>query len=139
MSEIIATAPLAAATATTPALEVAAARNHPMEITRIAASIPGGSELAMRSIQAGHTVEQFQQEALRALASKPIPTADIGMSNAEVQAAISVMRAINALANPTDRAAQDAAAFERECSEAVGKIMGKSARGLFLPARSAKA
>lgn len=107
-------------------------RNHATEITKIAATIPGGAELAMKSIQAGHTVEQFQAEALRAVSNKPVPTADIGMSEKEVKQ-FSMLRAINALANPTDAAAQRAAAFERECSDASAKVMGKSARGLFIP------
>lgn len=107
-------------------------RNHAAEITKIAATIPGGAELAMKSIQAGHTVEQFQAEALRSISTKPVPTADIGMSEKEVKQ-FSMLRAINALANPTDAAAQRAAAFERECSDAQAKVMGKSARGLFIP------
>ena len=107
-------------------------RNHAAEITKVAASIPGGAELAMKSIQAGHTVEQFQAEALRAMSTKPVPTADIGMSANEVKQ-FSMLRAINALANPTDASAQRAAAFERECSDASAKVMGKSARGLFIP------
>ena len=80
MPEIVAAAALAAAALSASAIDSPAARNHPLEITRIAATIPGGSDLAMRSIQAGHTVEQFQQEALRTLASKPVPTADIGLT-----------------------------------------------------------
>lgn len=50
-------------------------RNHAAEIARVAATLPNGAELAMRSIQAGHTVEQFQQEAIRAMSNKPLPTA----------------------------------------------------------------
>ena len=111
---------------------VVSERNHASEITKIAASIPGGAELAMKSIQAGHTVEQFQAEALRAVSNKPLPTADIGLSAKEVKQ-FSMLRAINALANPSDANAQRAAAFERECSDASAKVMGKSARGLFIP------
>jgi len=113
-------------------IEVAEQRNHAAEITKIAATIPGGADMAMRAIQEGKTVEQFQQEAIRALASKPVPTADIGLSKEETKQ-FSVMRAINALSNPGDAAAQRAAAFERECSEAVAKVQGKSARGFFVP------
>ncbi len=117
---------------TDPVIEVVDQRNHAAEITKIAASIPGGAELAMKSIQAGHTVEQFQAEALRSMATKPVQTADIGMDKAEVKR-YSLMRALNALSNPGDQAAQRAAAFERECSEAQAKVLGKSARGLFVP------
>jgi HK97 family phage major capsid protein/HK97 family phage prohead protease len=113
-------------------IEVVDQRNHAADITKIAASIPGGAELAMKSIQAGHTVEQFQAEALRVMSTKPVATADIGMDQKEVKQ-YSLMRALNALSNPGDQAAQRAAAFERECSEAQAKVLGKSARGLFVP------
>ena len=113
-------------------IEVAAQRDHAKEIAAIAATIPGGAELMMRSLQAGHTVEQFQQEAIRAMSNKPLPTADIGMDKKEVKQ-YSLMRALNALANPTDAAAQRAAAFERECSDAAGAKLGKQARGFLVP------
>lgn len=113
-------------------IQVVETRNHASEITKIAAGIPGGAELAMKSIQAGHTVEQFQLEAIRVMSSKPVPTADIGMTDKEVRQ-FSVVRAIHALANPTDMGAQRAAAFEFEASKAVGDKMGKSARGFFVP------
>lgn len=115
-----------------PVIEVVEKRNHAIEISAIAATIPGGSDLAMRAIQDGKTVEEFQQIAIKALSSKPVPTSDIGLNAAEVKS-YSVMRAINAMANPGDRAAQEAAGFERSCSEAVGKKMGKASRGFFLP------
>lgn len=118
-------------------IQVTDQRNHAAEITKIAASIPGGAELAMKSIQAGQTVEQFQAEAIRAMSSKPIPTADIGMDKREVQS-FSMMRVLNALANPSDAGAQRAAAFERECSEAVAAKMGKTARGFFIPSEVQK-
>jgi HK97 family phage major capsid protein/HK97 family phage prohead protease len=117
---------------TTPDIQVVAQRNHAAEISKIAATIPGGAEMGLRAIQEGKTVEEFQTEALRSLASKPVPTSDIGLSQAEAKR-YSVMRAINAMANPGDRAAQEAAGFERACSEAVGKVMGKTARGFFMP------
>ena len=43
------------------------------------------------------------------------------------------MRAINAMANPTDRKAQEAAKFEFECSEAAQRAYGKTAQGVMLP------
>lgn len=113
-------------------IETPAARDHAAEISNAAAAVPGGAELALRSIQAGHTLEQFQAEVIRSLATRPIPTADIGMSERETRS-YSVMRAINALAFPGDAAVQRAAVFERECSEAVAKSVGRAARGLFIP------
>jgi HK97 family phage major capsid protein len=59
--------------------------------------------------------------------------ADIGMSRKE-EKTYSLLRAINALANPSDRAAQRAAAFELECSEAAQRAYGQSAQGILVPA-----
>lgn len=118
-------------TMTTP-VETVAQRNHAAEISAIAAGMPGGAEMALSAIQRGLTVEQFQREALDKLATKAVPTADIGMDKKEVRR-YSVVRALNALANPGDRAAQEAAAFERECSEAAANKLGKQARGFMVP------
>ena len=46
----------------------------------------------------------------------------------------SFTRALNALANPSDRAAQEAAAYEREVSEAI-KTYGKPASGILYPTK----
>ncbi|MGF6348984.1 phage major capsid protein [Variovorax sp. W2I14] len=115
-----------------PIIEVPAQRNHASEISKIASAMPGGAELAMRSIQAGHTVEQFQAEALRSLASKPVPTADIGLTPKETRR-FSMVRALHALANPGDVAARNAAAFEFECSAATSQKLGKASRGILIP------
>lgn len=108
------------------------ARNHAAEISKIARAMPGGAEMALDAIQRGLTVEQFQGEAIAKLTTKPLPTADIGMDKREVQR-FSLLRVLNALANPSDAAAQRAAAFERECSDAVAAKLGKAARGIYLP------
>lgn len=115
-----------------PEISTPEVRNHAAEISKVAASFPGTGELALSAIQRGLTVEEFQREALNKLASKPVPTADVGLSSGEVKR-YSVMRAINALANPGDAAVQRAAAFERECSEAAATKLGKQARGFLVP------
>jgi HK97 family phage major capsid protein len=124
------------ATNTLPAMkiETPVQRNHAAEIAVAAAGcgFAGANDIAMRSIQSGHTVEQFQQELIRSVATKPLPSADIGMGQKEVKS-YSLLRALNALANPTDAAAQRAAAFERECSDAAGQKLGKQARGFLVP------
>jgi HK97 family phage major capsid protein len=127
---IAATAPAAA-----PVITVDS-RNHAVDISKIAASIPGAQEVAMRSIQAGHTTEQFQTELIRTMASKPVPTADIGLTAKETQR-YSVVRAINALSS-NDAASQRAAAFEREVSDAVAQKTGKAARGFYVPSEVQK-
>lgn len=57
-----------------PVMETTLNRNHAAEIAEIAATIPGGPELAIRSLQMGHTVDQFQQEAIKHLSTKPLRT-----------------------------------------------------------------
>lgn len=115
-----------------PEIEVVEQRNHAAEISKIAATMKGGAELAMSAIQRGLTVEQFQAEAIRHLATQPVPDAGIGMSRTEAKR-FSFVRALNALANPTNRKAQEEAAFEREASDAFGAKLGRSAQGFFVP------
>lgn len=113
---------------TTPVAE----RNHAAEISKIAKGLPGGADMALDAIQRGLTTEQFQAEAIAKLSSKPMPTADIGLDKRETKR-YSMLRALNALANPGDASAQRAAAFERECSEAAATKLGKQARGFMVP------
>lgn len=118
--------------AMTEAVEVVEQRNHAAEISKIAQGLPGGAELALSAIQRGLTVEQFQREAIEKLSTKPVPTAEIGMSKQEVKS-YSLMRVINAMANPADMNAQRAAAFELECSAAMANHLGRQAQGFFVP------
>lgn len=108
-----------AAPAAEPRIEVQEKRNHAAEIGKLASTVPGASELALKSIQAGHTVEQFQNELLRHLASKPLPTPDVGMTGKETQR-YSVLRALRALVDKD----WTKAGFERECHEAILKRAG---------------
>lgn len=92
----------------------------------------GGEKLASEALRSGKSVEEFRSALLEKIASAPVPSADIGMSQAEAKQ-FSFMRAINALANPGDRKAQEAARFEREASDAFAARSGKSAQGFFVP------
>ena len=108
-------------------------RNHPLEITTLAASIKGAHipDLALKSIQAGHTVEQFQTEVLRSMASHPLPTADIGLSTSETRR-YSVLRSIRSLIDPT----WQGAGLEREVHKAILKRNGMEEapnNGIFVP------
>jgi HK97 family phage major capsid protein len=58
---------------------------------------------------------------------------EIGMTDKEIKS-FSFVKAMNAIANPNDKRAQDAAGFEREASEAACTHMGRSAQGLMVPA-----
>ena len=96
-------------------------------------------EIADRAINEGKSVDEFRGELLNGLRdSKPIPAAPaepadkIGLTPKEVKR-FHLGRAIYALANPQSRAAQEAAAFEIECSNAVAKQRGVDPQGFFVP------
>ena len=92
-------------------------------------------DLANKAISEGASVEEFRGQLLNELANNtPLDTpSDIGMNQKEVKR-FSLVKAIRALANPTDRRAQEAAAFEFECSTAAGQAEGKTSQGIMLPA-----
>jgi HK97 family phage major capsid protein len=131
IQDTTAAAAAAAPAAASPAV-ITTERNHAVEIGKLATAFGASPDLALRSIQAGHTVEQFQEALIAQRANQPLKTADIGLSQKEVKQ-YSVLRALNALANPQDARAQAAAAFERECSVAVEQRSGKQSQGLFMP------
>jgi HK97 family phage major capsid protein/HK97 family phage prohead protease len=92
-------------------------------------------DLANQAIKDGVSVEAFRGELLENISNNsPLetPSEDIGLTQKETKR-FSIMRAINAMANPTDRKAQEAAKFEFECSEAAQRAYGKSAQGIMLP------
>jgi HK97 family phage major capsid protein len=89
--------------------------------------------MAQKAVSEGVSLDEFRGNLLLDLSKqKPLPTADIGMSDREAQA-FSFVRAINALANPQDRKAQEAAKFEFEASAAAAQKAGKQARGIMVP------
>ena len=94
------------------------------------------SDLSRKLINEGVNIDAARAAFLEEIKvdQKPITgkDADIGMTDKEVRQ-FSVLRALNALANPSDKSAWEAAAFEREVSEASSKAAGKSARGIFVP------
>lgn len=99
----------------------------------------GAEHLARDAVKEGAKPEDFQRKLLdhlNAERSKPLAEADdadIGMSDKEVRE-FSFTRALRALANPTDRKAQEAAAFEFEASAAAADRAGKEPEGLLVPA-----
>ena len=88
---------------------------------------------ARAAINSGQSANKFRSHVLNNI-SKPAPVidTDIGLTAKEVRS-FSFMRAIHALANPSDRRAQEAAAFEFEASRAASEKMGRQATGLFVP------
>jgi HK97 family phage major capsid protein/HK97 family phage prohead protease len=108
----------------------------------------GADDLAQGLIERGATETEAMRDVLAAIgqrakqpaqpaapAARPIASggsADIGLSDKEVRQ-FSFLKAIRAQLMPGDRAAQDAAAFERECSAAVEQRTGQQARGMWVP------
>lgn len=91
------------------------------------------SDLAQRAISEGRSIEEFRGELLDVIGSqKALESNDIGLSDKEAKR-FSLLRAINALANPNDRRAQENAKFEFECSRAASEQSGRSAQGIMLP------
>jgi len=123
-------------------VQVVATQAAEAERARIAAIEALGQRFNAADLSRKLISEGVQLDAARAafleeikVDQKPITgkEADVGLSQKEVRS-FSILRALNALANPADKAAWDAAAFEREVSEAAAKAAGKSARGIFVPA-----
>lgn len=121
-----------------PTIEVkpaAAQRDHAKEIAAIAKATTGVGigDLAMRSIQEGKTVEEFQQELIRHMSNKPLATSDVGMSKEDVRD-FSLVRLLNAMGNPEDIRAQKAAGFEFEvCRAAADKQSHREVKGIVVP------
>lgn len=92
------------------------------------------ADLSRKLINEGKSMDEARAMFLEEIKmdQKPIASADVGLTDKEVRQ-FSVLRALNALSNPTDKGAWSAAAFEREVSDAGAKAAGKSARGIFVP------
>ena len=103
----------------------------------------GAEELAESLIKGNKTPEEAKAAILDLVKNKaevrntPIRSTDmttneVGLDQKEIKQ-FSFLRALNALANPTDRQAQEAAAFEREVSDAASKKYEKPANGILVP------
>lgn len=94
----------------------------------------GALDLVAAAVRDGLSTVQFQNLLLEKIASTPLaPASEIGLTRTE-QKSYSMLRLMRALADPTDRAAQAAAAFELECHRAVADRIGESKRGgVYLP------
>lgn len=82
---------------------------------------------------ARHAINTYREERLNNVEPTQIQKApEVGLDQKEVKK-FSFLRALHALSNPTDRQAQEAAAFEREVSEATSKKYGRPAGGILVP------
>jgi hypothetical protein len=90
-------------------------------------------DLAHKAVADGADVSEFRGQLLDVVSSsKAIDNQEIGLTKNE-RKQFSVIKAIRALANPNDRALQEEAAFEFECSRAAAKQYGASPQGIMLP------
>lgn len=91
-------------------------------------------EMAQDAIAGGVTADQFARTLLDQMGDtvRVADSADIGLTEKETED-FSFVRALAALAFPNDRKIQEAAGFERACSEAAAKASGKEAQGLMVP------
>lgn len=96
----------------------------------------GMGDLARTLIDGGKSLDEARGAVLEKLGARQLPVSgkesDIGMSPKEIRQ-FSFQRALNALANPTDRKAWEAAKYEVELSEAAQKHTGRSAKGILVP------
>ena len=98
----------------------------------------GQSELAHKAIAEGTSIEEFRGSVLEKIGSqRALEAQEIGLTKEQTKR-FSLVKAIHALANPTDRRAQEAAAFEFEASRAASEQYGRSAQGIMLPAEVMK-
>jgi HK97 family phage major capsid protein/HK97 family phage prohead protease len=97
----------------------------------------GCIDLAEKAVESDMPVEQFRMKILdeqeRKSKENSLKGAPIGMSAKEVQN-FSIIRAINALANPMDSKAQKVASFEIEASRAYAERIGSQVEnGICIP------
>lgn len=94
------------------------------------------TDLAREHLQSGKSVDQLREAILeKKYGGKrvdPLETPDIGLTGKEIKR-FSLVKAIYAMANPGDKRAVEAAAFEFDASLAVGKKLGRTPQGLFVP------
>ena len=93
-------------------------------------------ELAQEFIMNSRGLDELRSALIEKMGSdaKPVDTTagEIGLTQKETRS-FSFLRAINYLANPSDRAARNAAGFEIEASEAAAQKLGRESRGITVP------
>ncbi|WP_063898328.1 phage major capsid protein [Burkholderia ubonensis] len=99
----------------------------------------GAADLARDFVKDGKSAAEFQRALLEHVEkrqSRPLSDqtrdAAVGLTDKEV-GQYRFMNVVRALANPTDRKAQEGAAFEIEASRAAADKLGKEAQGILVP------
>ena len=89
-------------------------------------------DMADEAVKNGRSLAEFRGELLDAIGNQPLETQEIGLTKKEVRN-FSLMKAIRAMANPTDRNAQAEAEFEFEASREAAHRAGVDPQGLYMP------
>ena len=108
-----------------------AATKDTAEMYRLAAK-HNKRDLADKAVAEGRSLAEFRGELLEVIGNEPLDSQEIGLSKKEVRD-FSLMKAIRAMANPTDRNAQAEAEFEFEASREAAKRAGVDPQGLYMP------
>jgi HK97 family phage major capsid protein len=116
-----------------------AERERVRKITEIGEKF-GHSDLARSALTAGKSVDEFREmllEAQNQREQKPLNEqsrqAEIGLTDKEARQ-FSLMNVVRALTEPTDKRAQEAAAFEFEASRAAAEKAGRTTERFMIPA-----
>lgn len=102
------------------------------EIYRLAAK-HNKRDMADEALRDGTSLAEFRGKLLDVIGSKPLDDSEIGLTKKEVRQ-FSLMNAVRAMANPSDRKAQEAAAFEFEAAAEAARRDGIDPQGLYIPA-----
>ena len=102
------------------------------EIYRLAAK-HNKRDMADDAVKDGVSLAEFRGKLLDVIGSKPLDDSEIGLTKKEVRN-FSLMNAVRAMANPSDRKAQEAAAFEFEAAAEAARRDGIDPQGLYIPA-----
>ena len=89
----------------------------------------GGEKLAARALQDGTTVEQFRNQIMKHVASKPLPSESIGASRSTD--GYSLGNIVRAAVDPAQYG--HLAGFEREMSQESERRYGTRSQGTFVP------
>lgn len=116
--------------------ELAGAENENRRVTEILelGRMHNAADDAMKFVTEKKSVEDFKDHLLKRQDFRPLreTDGDLGLSDKEKRS-YNLMRAIRAMADPSNRAAQEAAGFEFECSEQFAKQENREAKGLLIP------
>lgn len=118
----------------TKAEAISAERARIKEITETGAKF-GAEDLAQRCINDGSNVDTLNALILERKGFEATPaegTTEIGLTEKEIRS-YSMVKVLNALANPNDKRAQSDAAFELEIGAEAARKMQKEAKGIIVP------